>query len=424
MNAINRLAAVISLATLAPFAAQAADGKGTIEVTHWWTSAGESAAMDVLRNQVKADGYAWKDNAVAGGGGAAAMTVLKTRAVSGNPPGAAQIKGPDIQDWGSLGLLTEDGLDDVAKSEGWDKLLSPTVARIVQYDGHYVAVPFNIHRVNWLWINPEAFKKAGIDKAPGTLDELFAAAEKLKAAGITPLAHGDQPWQNATVFEDIVLAVMGPEGFHKAFVELDQGTLTGQKMADSFAALKKLAGYMDPNRGGQDWNQATAQVIQGKAGMQAMGDWAKSEWTTAKKVAGKDYQCIPFPGTAGSYTYNVDSLAMFKVKDAGTVAAQKDVAKIALGTHFQTVFNQNKGSIPVRGDIDMSQFDSCAQASRKDFDEASKGQGAQPSMAHNMATSLAVQGAVFDVVTNFINDKNGDPASAAKKLGAAIKSAQ
>lgn len=424
MKATTRLAAVVSLASLFPLAALAADSKGAIEVTHWWTSAGESAAMDVLRNQVKADGFTWKDNAVAGGGGAAAMTVLKTRAVSGNPPGAAQIKGPDIQDWGQLGLLTEDGLDDVAKSEGWDKLLSPTVAKIVQYDGHYVAVPFNIHRVNWLWINPEAFKKAGIAKAPTTLDELFAAADKLRAAGIIPIAHGDQPWQNSTVFEDIVLAVMGPEGYNKAFVQLDQKTLTGADMAKSFAALKKLTGYMDPNRGPQDWNQATAQVIQGKAGMQAMGDWAKSEWSNAKKVAGKDYQCVPFPGTAGSYTYNVDSLAMFKVKDEGTMAAQKDVAKIALGTHFQTVFNQNKGSIPVRNDIDMKQFDECAQASAKDFAEASKGDGAQPSMAHNMATNLAVQGAVFDTVNAFISDKNADPAKAAQQLGAAIKAAQ
>lgn len=424
MNAISRLAAVISLASLFPLAATAADTKGTIEVVHWWTSAGESAAMDVLRNQVKADGFTWKDSAVAGGGGATAMTALKSRVVAGNPPGAAQIKGPDIQDWGSTGVLTEDGLDSVAKSENWDKLLSPDVAKIVKYEGHYVAAPFNIHRVNWLWINPEAFKKAGIDKAPTTLDELFAAAEKLKAAGIIPIAHGDQPWQNSTVFEDIVLAVMGPQGYHKAFVELDQATLTGPKMAEAFGKLQKLAGYMDPNRGGQDWNQATAQVIQGKAGMQAMGDWAKSEWSTAKKVAGKDYQCVPFPGTAGSYTYNVDSLAMFKVKDAGTVAAQQDVAKIALGTHFQTVFNQNKGSIPVRNDIDMSQFDSCAQASAKDFTEASKGNSAEPSMAHNMASNLAVQGAVFDTVNAFISNKSADPAKAAKELGNAIKAAQ
>ncbi|MBD1550962.1 ABC transporter substrate-binding protein [Pseudomonas typographi] len=425
MNAITRLATAVSLASLFPLAASAADDKGTIEVTHWWTSPGENAAMEVLRNQVKADGYTWKDNAVAGGGGSTAMTVLKSRVVAGNPPGAAQIKGPDIQEWAKAGyLIPDNGLDDVAKENNWDTLLYPTAAKIVQYGNHYVAVPFNIHRVNWLWINPEAFKKAGIAKPPTSLEELYDAAAKLQQAGITPIALGGQPWQDSTLFESVVLAVMGPEGYHKSFVDLDQATLTGQKMADAFAALKKLAGYMDPNRSGKDWNLTTADVINGKAGMQPMGDWAKSEWTAAKKVAGKDYLCVPFPGTAGSYTYNVDSLAMFNVKNKGTLAAQRDVAKIALGTQFQTVFNQNKGSIPVRNDIDMSQFDSCAQASAKDFAEASKDGGAQPSMAHNMATNLPVQGAVFDVVTNFINDKNADPAKAAQQLGAAIKAAQ
>ncbi|MEG1081309.1 MAG: sugar ABC transporter substrate-binding protein, partial [Pseudomonas sp.] len=116
MNAINRLAAVISLASLLPLNAIAAD-TGTVEVLHWWTSGGEAKAVETLKAQVQKDGFIWKDNAVAGGGGAAAMTVLKTRAISGNPPAAAQIKGPDIQEWGALGLLTE--LDDVSKANHW-----------------------------------------------------------------------------------------------------------------------------------------------------------------------------------------------------------------------------------------------------------------------------------------------------------------
>ena len=424
MNAMTRLAAVISLASLFPLAAHAADSKGTVEVTHWLTSPGEKAAVEVLRKQVEKDGFTWKDDAVAGGGGATAMTVLKSRATAGNPPGAAQIKGPDIQEWASTGLLTDDALDGVAKQNDWDKILPAKLIPVFQYEGHYVAVPLNIHRVNWLWINPAAFKKAGIDKTPASLDEFFAAAEKLKAAGIKPIAHGGQPWQDATVFEDLVLAVLGPKDYHKAFVDLDQATLTGAKMTQAFAALKRLATYMDADRNGRDWNIATAQVIKGEAGMQMMGDWAKSEWTAASKVAGKDYQCVAFPGTQGSFAYNIDSLAIFKLKDDKNVAAQQDLAKIALEPEFQTVFNQNKGSLPVRKGMDMSQFDACTQQSQKDFLEAEKGDGLQPSMAHNMATNLAVQGAIFDVVTNFINDKNADPANAAKQLGSAIKSAQ
>lgn len=428
MNAINRLATVISLASLFPLSALAAGSNGTVEVVHWWTSGGEKAAVDVLKAQVEKDGFTWKDGAVAGGGGATAMTVLKSRAVSGNPPGAAQIKGPDIQEWASTGLLSEDVLTDVAKSENWDGLLSKKVSDTVKYEGHYVAVPVNIHRVNWLWINPEVFKKAGIAKAPTTLNEFYAAGDKLKAAGFIALAHGGQPWQDSTVFEDVVLSTMGAAGYKKAFVDLDQATLSGPEMVKAFTELRKVTTYMDPNRAGRDWNIAAADVINGKAGMQMMGDWAKSEWTAAKKVAGKDYLCVPFPGTEKAFTYNIDSLAMFKVKDKGTIAAQQDLAKAALGKDFQKVFSMNKGSIPVRNDMlnDMAKlgFDECAQTSAKDFMADDKNGGLQPSMAHNMATNLAVQGAIFDVATNFMNDPNADPAATAKQLASAVKSAQ
>jgi glucose/mannose transport system substrate-binding protein len=428
MKAISRLATVISLASLVPLSALAADSKGSVEVVHWWTSGGEKAAVDVLKAQVEKDGFTWKDGAVAGGGGATAMTVLKSRAMAGNPPGVAQIKGPDIQEWGSTGLLNPDALTDVAKSENWDGLLSKKVSDTVKYDGKYVAVPVNIHRVNWLWINPEVFKKAGIAKAPTTLEEFYAAGDKLKAAGFIALAHGGQPWQDSTVFEDVVLSVMGPEGYKKAFVDLDEKTLTGPEMVKALTELKKVATYMDPNRAGRDWNIAAADVINGKAGMQAMGDWAKSEWTAAKKIAGKDYQCVPFPGTEKAFTYNIDSLAVFLIKDKNNIAAQQDLAKVALGTDFQKVFSINKGSIPVRTDMqnDMEKlgFDSCAQQAAKDFLADDKSGGLQPSMAHNMATSLAVQGAIFDVVTNYINNPGADPAATAKQLYSTIKSAK
>ncbi|RRV08330.1 carbohydrate ABC transporter substrate-binding protein [Pseudomonas sp. v388] len=428
MNSFSRLAVVISLASLFPLSASAAESKGTVEVVHWWTSGGEKAAVDVLKAQVEKDGFTWKDGAVAGGGGSTAMTVLKSRAVAGNPPGVAQIKGPDIQEWASTGLLDTDALKDVAKQEKWDSLLDKKVSDTVKYDGEYVAVPVNIHRVNWLWISPAAFKKAGIEKPPATLEEFYAAGDKLRAAGLIPLAHGGQPWQDSTVFEAVVLSVMGADGYKKALVDLDSDALTGPEMVKSLTELKKVATYMDPNRAGRDWNIAAADVINGKAGMQIMGDWAKSEWTAAKKVAGTDYQCVAFPGTDKAFTYNIDSMAVFKQKNEGTTAAQQDLAKVALGEEFQKVFSINKGSIPVRNDMlaDMGKygFDSCAQTAAKDFLADSKNGGLQPSMAHNMATTLAVQGAFFDVVTNYINDPAADPAAAAKKLAAAIKAAR
>ncbi|BES72044.1 ABC transporter substrate-binding protein [Marinobacter nanhaiticus D15-8W] len=393
---------------------------GEVEVLHWWTSGGEAKAMGVLKEMMEDQGHTWKDFAVAGGGGEAAMTVLKTRAVSGNPPAAAQIKGLDIQEWAKLGFLTN--LDDVASDANWDEALPPVVADTMKYEDNYVAVPINVHRVNWLWANPEVFEKVDAD-VPRTLDEFFTVADKLKEADVIPLAHGGQAWQDATVFEAVALAVLGPKDFEAAFVNHDMDVLSGEKMVEALTKFHRMRDYIDPNAVGRDWNIATQMVINGEAAMQIMGDWAKGEFTAAGLEAGKDYVCVPAPGTQDAFTFNIDSLAMFKLNNDANVKAQKDLARTILEPEFQTIFNKAKGSIPVRTDMDMSGFDSCAQASMEAFKSTSETGALVPSMAHGMSTTSAVQGQIFDVITNFFNNANADPKETAERLASAVQSA-
>ena len=40
-----------------------------LEVTHWWTSGGEAAALNVLKDDLSGQGIGWNDMPVAGGGG-------------------------------------------------------------------------------------------------------------------------------------------------------------------------------------------------------------------------------------------------------------------------------------------------------------------------------------------------------------------
>ncbi len=169
-----------------------------------------------------------------------------------------------------------------------------------------------MHRVNWLWINADALKKVGAT-APTTWPEFFALADKLKAAGYVPVATGGQPWQDLTIWETVVLS-QGAPFYKKALVDLDPATLTSPQMGNVFDTVRKIESYFDAGHSGRDWNVATAMVINGKAGMQFMGDWAKGEFVGAGKVAGKDYVCSPAPGTATSFTYNVDSFAFFTQK--------------------------------------------------------------------------------------------------------------
>jgi len=393
---------------------------GEVEVLHWWTSGGEAKSAAVLKQMLERQGHQWKDFAIAGGGGESAMTVLKTRAVSGNPPAAAQIKGHDIQEWAELGFLTN--LDDVARQENWDSVVPSVITKIMKYQGHYVAVPVNVHRANWLWANPQVFSKAHAE-LPNSLDEFFTAADKIKAAGFIPLAHGGQAWQDASLFETVALGILGSEHYSKAFVEHDMGVLQSQQMVDTFRTFKKMKQYIDKDAPGRDWNAATAMVINGQAAMQLMGDWAKGEFTAAGKQPGKDYVCVAAPGTDGLFTFNIDSFAMFELKDSDQIQAQKALARTIMTPEFQQVFNLNKGSIPVRTDMNMEPFDQCAQDSMATFKASAEDGGLVPSFAHGLATTSYIQGAIFDVVTNFFNDDSETAEQAVYKLARAIKAA-
>lgn len=412
MLKLSKLATAVALVV-----AGSAAFAGEVEVLHWWTSGGEAKSVGELKKIMQSKGATWKDFAVAGGGGDNAMTVLKSRVVAGNPPAAAQIKGPAIQEWASEGVLAN--LDPVAKAEKWDSLLPKVVADVMKYKGNYVAVPVNVHRVNWMWANAEVLKKVDVKTTPKTWDEFFAAADKVKKAGLIAVAHGGQNWQDFTAFESVVLGVGGAKFYSDALVKLDQKALNSPTMVKSLETFRRIKGYTDAASPGRDWNLTTAMVIQGKAAFQFMGDWAKGEFSAAGKVPGKDYICAAAPGTANAYTFNIDSFAMFKLKDPAAQKAQADLAVAIMSPEFQEVFNLNKGSIPVRLGMDMAKFDDCAKLSSKDFVATAKSGGLVPSVAHQMAIKPAAQGAIQDAVSQFWNDDTISVADGVKSIAKA-----
>lgn len=413
-------AVALSTVFVGGLAAFAAAAQPNAEVLHWWTSGGEAKAAAALKADFEANGGKWNDMAVAGGGGDAAMTVLRSRVLAGDPPAAAQIKGPNIQDWAKQGALGS--LDKVAAAENWDKVLPPQISSIMKFNGKYVAVPVNVHRIDWFWANPAVLAKVGATEAPKTWDEFNALADKLKAAGITPLAHGGQPWQDATIFETVVMGLNGAAFFKKAFVDLDDATLRSDGMVKVFDQMRKIRGYVDKDFPGREWNAATQMVMNGTAAMQLMGDWAKGEFLAAGKVPGKDFLCAPAP-TQNGYLMNVDSFAMFNVRGDDKQAGQMLLAKLIVGEKFQETFNTYKGSIPARLGVPKDKFDACALKSMDDLNATIASGTLMPSMAHEMATSGAVRGAVLDVVTQHFNSTMTS-ADAAKKLADAVKLAK
>jgi glucose/mannose transport system substrate-binding protein len=392
-----------------------ANAQQVVEVVHWWTSGGEAAALNVLKEDMQKRGYGWKDSPVAGGGGDQARTVLRARVAAGNPPEAMQMLGYIITDYAEEGLLGD--LTPIATKEGWANVVPAPLQKFDQYKGRWVAAPVNIHRTNWIWANKKIFDELKITP-PKTFDELLVAAEKIRKAGYIPLAHGGQPWQDATIFDSAVMSAGGPEFYRKALIELDPNALGGKTMEKAFEQMQKLRGLVDPNFPGRDWNLATAMVINGKAGMQIMGDWAKGEFLKAGKKPGVDFLCFQYPGTEGDFSFNSDAFAMFKVGKAQE-AGQLALASAIMDKNFQEQFNLKKGSIPARMDISDANFDLCGKKSMADLKIALKNNAMVGSFAHGHAVPESIKGAMIDVVTKFFNSGK-NPADATKELVAAV----
>ena len=399
--------------------AHAADVK-EVQMLHWWTSGGEAAALNVLKQDLSKEGFAWKDVPVAGGGGDAAMTALKAMVAAGTYPTASQMLGYTVLDYAQAGVMGD--LTATAKKEGWDKSVPAALQKFSVYDGKWVAAPVNVHSVNWLWINKAVMEKIG-GKQPKTFDDLIALLDKAKAAGVIPLALGGQNWQEATMFDSIVLSTGGPEFYKKAFNDLDEASLKSDTMKKSFDNLAKLVTYVDPNFSGRDWNLATAMVIKGDALVQVMGDWAKGEFVAAKKKPDTDFLCYRFPGTDGSVIYNSDMFGMFNVPD-DRKAAQVALATATLSKSFQSAFNVVKGSVPARTDVPDTAFDACGKKGIADLKAANEGGTLFGSLAQGYGAPPAIANAYKDVVSKFVHGQIKTSDEAVKQLVQAIDDAR
>ncbi|HHP5406554.1 TPA: ABC transporter substrate-binding protein [Aeromonas veronii] len=390
-----------------------------VEVLHWWTSGGEAKAVEVLKSEWTKQGNQWNDFAVQGGGGKSAMTVLKSRALAANPPEAAHLKGYELKEWAGLGFLRD--LSPMAEHLGWYSQMPPMVRATLSQNGALMAVPTGIHRVNWLWLNRKIFERNKLTP-PTDWAKFVTVADQLKKRGITPLAIGNEPWQLAVLFETVALGEGGKEFYRKAFLEQDSATLTGPDMVRVLTRFQQLRAYVPQKYAGLKWHQATNLLESGGAAMQVMGDWVKGELSAGNYRPGEDIACLPSPGSAGLFSYNLDSIAMFKQRDPAQLQAQGDLAQLLMTPQFQEEFNRVKGSIPALTNPDMSKFDRCAVRSYQDFLLAEKQDNLLPSMAEGMATPTNMRQAILDVLSNFFNDPKANPEQTALHLERAMRS--
>ncbi len=403
-NAMKLL--MVGAALAAASAPACAADKPKAEVMTSWTSGSEAAALDVIKQEFEKRGGVWKDSSIAGFG--AADAAFQNRLVAGDPPAAKQaVIGLANTDFVNQGLLSP--IDDTAKAGKWADVLPKSILDLISYNGQVYLSPTDAHGESWVFYSKDTFAKAGVTEEPRTWDEFFAALDKLKAAGVQPVAWGGQSWQESKVFNMILLTQVGIDGFLKIYADKDNGDASVEGVKKTLDILGKLRTYVDEGAPGRNWNDATAMVITGKAGVQFMGDWAKGEFVAAGKQPGKDYGCMLVPQSPGM-VYVADSFSFPKIVDPASQKGQALLAEVAMDPVVQVEFSLKKGSVPMRTDVDKSKLDICAQ---KGLELMSAGK-----IVPDQALILSPQqaGALNDFVDEFWSNPSEDSASGAEKF--------
>jgi glucose/mannose transport system substrate-binding protein len=381
------------------------------EVIHWWTSGGESAAVKVFAEQFAKAGGTWVDTAIAGG--VNARTAAINRTVGGTPPTAMQFNtGKQFDDLVENDLLRD--VDQLATEQKWKSMMPEAIVNAASRNGKMFAVPVDIHGQNWLWMSKSALAKAGAAE-PTDWDDVFPVLDKLRDAGLVPLAFSGQKGWERNLFNAVLVGKGGNALWVAIYGKRDAAAAMSADFKTVAETYGRLRGYVDPGAPGRNWNDATNLVIQGKAGMQIMGDWAKGEFAAAGQTAGKEYDCTIL-SKEGGYVMGGDVFAFPKLKDPVQQQAQLLLAKVMLEPETQIRFSQKKGSIPVRLDLDVSSLDACAQKAMKLLADKSHQVPAQ-----ELLSPPALTGAIEDVISQYWNTPSMTADVFASKIAAVLK---
>lgn len=326
-----------------------------LEIMSWWTGGGEAEALAAIVNGFSEanPGIEVVNSAVAGSGGTNAQAVLGVRMAGGDPPDVFQANGGyDTTQWVNGDQII--ALDEVFEKNNWYDILPEKIVQMNTVDGHVYGVPINIGRDNMIWYNKKVFADNAIE-IPTTWEEFFAAADKLQAAGIVPLALGDSnPTWATLIFEEILLGEMGAEG-HDAVLTgaVDMGSDEVRNVAELF---KKVLTYTNDNHSALDWQEAAQMVVDGKAAMLAMGDWAAGFFQAIGMEPDVDFGWFEAPGTTEYFLAEFD--AFLVPKNAKNTEAALKFVEFTIDPIAQFGVSMNKGSIPARKDVNASDFES------------------------------------------------------------------
>jgi len=217
---------------------------------------------------------------------------------------------PDVVTWFAgyrMQAFAEKGLlepiNDVFPAGSFEAEFPPAFKTASSYNGNIYFMP-----QSWYWwavyYNKDVFAKLNLS-IPKTADEFMAVCDKLKAAGIAPIAIGAKDtWTAGGWFDYMDSAVNGGE-FH---VKLTKGEVpyTDPAVKKTFGYIAEMAkrGYFMPNAASYSWQEAANVLFRGEAGMYLMGQFIKD---VAPADVKDKIDFFRFPYFEGRTDYAVDT---------------------------------------------------------------------------------------------------------------------
>lgn len=302
----KRILAVLALlvALMLPLSVAAAQAEA-VTVRWWHINTNENEAA--FWQQVADDYMAANPNVTI------EITILENEAFKSRLVTVMQAGDPPdlFQSWGGgvLWQFADAGLvRDISPelADGWKDTFSAQAAlELYGKDGAYYGVPWNWGAVGFFY-NKALFAQAGIENPPATWDELLATVETLKAAGITPIALGEQDkWPGHFWWVYLALRLGGGDAFLSAYNR--EGSFSDAPFVQAGEYLNQLVA-LEPFQDGylaNSYGQQAGLMGDGLAAMELMGQWAPGAQVGNSQNGGigDDLGWFPFPmveGGAGS----------------------------------------------------------------------------------------------------------------------------
>lgn len=329
---------------------------GELEIFSWWTGGGEAAGLDALiaRFSELYPDVTVVNAAVAGGSGVNARAVLTTRMLGGDPPDTFQVHaGEELNAvWVAANLMQP--LNDIYEANGWlDQFPQGLLDLITDEAGNIYVVPVNIHRSNVLWYVPGNLEQWGVT-VPASWDEfLTTTCPTLQAAGVTPLAVGEN-WTQVHLWESVALGVLGADAYNGLWNGAT--SWTSPEVAQVFDTYLQVLTCTNSDRDALTWQDASLQVAEGTAAFNIMGDWAAGYYLVDLALEpGVGFGWAASPGTDGVFMMLSDTFGLpVGVANPNAVTAWLSF----LGTaEAQDLFNPVKGSLPANTTADIGNAD-------------------------------------------------------------------